>query len=615
MQHDFREQVTRFDPGGLESKDLREFLQGIQGNILKHHGRGYSVHVLITFRKESIPKALQWIAAFEPTSAWAECSAPPDVFRMLALTRAGYDILGIAPKDQPRDAAFRRGMRDGSAAHPAAAYPFAPQEAHDPMRDVHAIAIIATDKHELIKDDGWKARLAAARGSKVDIDDICTWRAEFGHLIWTDGKGHYKYGRKLKDQSGYYIEHFGYHDGISNPQFLKPDPAEGERTGRRARAANGGWNDFAPLNVVLSDEPPRSRYLSNAYGSYLVFQKLEQNVPGFLRSARMLALQFAVDETADRLAADLSYSQSAGDVKRRGAWDASFHPFIQAFDDDLQKLSRLGLAYDRRSYAPDYAGKLKDNSEFRDVVHRTHRPGALDIERAGAMVIGRYRNGTPVFAGVAALDDTLVPTPLGHANDFEYGTADAKGLACPFHAHTRRMNPRGELSRLGCGRAEPDPRQQSPQVERTYCIARRGVPYGSVDSAALAKRNEYQEDDFAPYGGAHADPASRPGEDRGVLFMSFQADLENYEILADSANDRNFIAPASTRLQGIDPVIGRESVRFRQDWPRPPKGERATRFLFRDYVVSRGGAYFFAPSLEFLRTIREISTHARAGRK
>jgi hypothetical protein len=57
---------------------------------------------------------------------------------------------------------------------------------------------------------------------------------------------------------------------------------------------------------------------------------------------------------------------------------------------------------------------------------------------------------------------------------------------------------------------------------------------------------------------------------------------------------------------GFDPVIGRGD--FPQHWPRQQNGCKSTGFLFRNYVTPKGWAYFFAPSLEFLERIKEIST-------
>ena len=62
--------------------------------------------------------------------------------------------------------------------------------------------------------------------------------------------------------------------------------------------------------------------------------------------------------------------------------------------------------------------------------------GADDRELAGALVVGRFEDGTPVTMSDKA--KALKAPP----NDFNYD-ADAAGSRCPFHAHIRKTNPRG----------------------------------------------------------------------------------------------------------------------------------------------------------------------------
>src|SRR5262249_20727275 len=63
-------------------------------------------------------------------------------------------------------------------------------------------------------------------------------------------------------------------------------------------------------------------------------------------------------------------------------------------------------------------------------------PGS-DVERAGAMAVGRFRDGTPIVP-------TTAPTPGAELNNFTYAADDSSGKVCPFHAHIRKTNPRGD---------------------------------------------------------------------------------------------------------------------------------------------------------------------------
>src|SRR5205807_52845 len=61
------------------------------------------------------------------------------------------------------------------------------------------------------------------------------------------------------------------------------------------------------------------------------------------------------------------------------------------------------------------------------------------LDRAGAMVIGRFEDGTPLVLS----KDGLAKTP---PNDFNFD-GDVDGAKCPFHAHIRKVNPRGDIHR------------------------------------------------------------------------------------------------------------------------------------------------------------------------
>ncbi|HVM94850.1 MAG TPA: hypothetical protein VMT89_00610, partial [Candidatus Acidoferrales bacterium] len=66
-------------------------------------------------------------------------------------------------------------------------------------------------------------------------------------------------------------------------------------------------------------------------------------------------------------------------------------------------------------------------------LHRLNK--AFDPELAGAMMVGRFEDGTPVLLQDGAGMHHPIP------NDFEY-SGDMEGLKCPFHAHIRKANPR-----------------------------------------------------------------------------------------------------------------------------------------------------------------------------
>lgn len=185
-----------------------------------------------------------------------------------------------------------------------------------------------------------------------------------------------------------------------------------------------------------------------------------------------------------------------------------------------------------------------------------------DQNLAGAFCVGRFKDGTPV-----TLQDT---NGLGAENNFEYKSADKAGNKCPAHAHIRKVNPRGTTPFT------------SSKSERNRRIVRRGIPYGKANNQ------------------------SPPREGVGLLFMCYQSDInEQFEFIQRTWSDnpnfpKNLILPET----GDDPLIGQDTDRnAAQNWPRTWNGPSRKRVNFGGYVTLKGGEYFFAPSMSFLKNI------------
>lgn len=199
-------------------------------------------------------------------------------------------------------------------------------------------------------------------------------------------------------------------------------------------------------------------------------------------------------------------------------------------------------------------------------------------ERAGAMVVGRFEDGTPLIDFNAPRDTGGVP------NDFNYD-ADPDGLRCPFQAHIRKTNPRGDVQRrIGLPDAKGD---------RRPIMARRGIPYG-------VRSDDGEDIDAMPTGGV------------GLLFMAYQRSLEEqFEFTQKSwANNEGFL-PANAPTDpatGLDPVIGqkRDGDGVKQRWRATPDAAPVP-FLFEKFVTIKGGDYFFAPSTSFLRSLGQTT--------
>lgn len=453
-------------------------LRNLQSNILKPHGRNYVRHVFLRFTVGS-QAARTWIHdTVLPLIPSADLQFNPPLGQEDAglvcgffLSAAGYTALGF-PTGGFASEAFRAGMKERPGSFVGGLIGV---DNKDPeptswgawaRGEIHALITLADDEPLTVA-----AKTAELTASAATVATVL--KVQDGNVLRR------RVGTE-DPKNGEPVEHFGYRDGISQPIFTQAEMAALTETPLQR------WNPSARLSLVLVDDPLSDE--PNAFGSYLVYRKLEQN--------------------------------------------------LQLFDQRVQQLAAaLGVS------------------------------PAL----AGAYVVGRFKDGTPVVKA---------DHPVGGeaANDFDFATDDPDGLRCPLHSHVRKTNPRGTTPLTSLAN------------EKRRRIARRGIPYGKPISAAVA--------DFPP-----ADPD--PNLKRGLLFMCFQANIEDqFEFIQRTWVD-NVIFPKGILFQrntGDDPLIGQDENEP-QRWPTAwgdPSGE-TKEFNFDTAVTLRGGEYFFAPSLSFLR--------------
>lgn len=475
----------------------QNMLQNLQGNILKGHGRNFSVHIFLQFKAEA-RMVRDWVRDFSAnyvTSAHRQLKeadefrthgVPGGLFGSFFLSARGYEALGYSRKDilnrfleQPailgEHVVVNIKFVDGMAA--------AQHELNDPdpitweavyqNGQIKAMILLADDDEDFL-----------LRQTRRLID-----AAEVIATVLTVERG-----RVMRNHRGERIEHFGYVDGRSQPLFLTHDLDSERREGSVQR-----WDPSAPLDLILVADP----YVASeedCFGSYLVFRKLEQNVRGFHEREEQLA----------------------------------------------QWLGLKGSA----------------------------------VHKAGALLMGRFRDGTPLTSfGVDGLHE-------GVPNNFTYAE-DTDGTKCPFSAHIRKVNPRGDSTRaqgvpLGSGWS---PLLQDQERRR---IVRRGVPYGerTLEPESNPRREQM------------------PTRGVGLLFMCFQSSLANqFGFLQKMwVNSPDFVSMNT----GIDPVVGQQghgSCAVAQRWPLKWGKPEMTPFDFRGFVTMRGGEFLFAPSLQFLKRL------------
>ncbi len=203
-------------------------------------------------------------------------------------------------------------------------------------------------------------------------------------------------------------------------------------------------------------------------------------------------------------------------------------------------------------------------------------------ELAGAMIVGRFEDGTPV---------TLSDTARGGvpANNFNYQVDP--GSRCPFHAHVRKVNPRGS------GGAEPEPN------ERKHLMARRGIPFEDVKRETHP--DELPESESMTEFKAKVQPLL-PKSGVGLLFMAYNEKIaQQFKFTQQTwANNATFPIPGT---HGIDPVIGQGTAnatdqKLPKAWDDPGAGT-SNNVAFSGFVTMRGGEYMFSPSLTFLMNL------------
>ena len=453
-------------PLDLNDAEASQFLSGIQGNIIKGHGRDFTAHLILGMTGDQ-QTVKSWIAKFaservttaaiakQQTLVWRAVKDKGEPFAMFLLAPDGYRYLGFSDGQLPgprndqftlpfHREYFLRGMK-GQASVPERRYNDPPPAEWEPayQKQIHAMVLLADDELE--------------RLNHSVRDTVASLAGVFDLLATERGK----VLRNTFPRGTLDIEHFGFQDGVSQPLMIRQDIDH-----EVARRGSAHWNPTAPLWLALVEEPGGA----GGFGSFMVFRKLEQNVKAF--------------------------------------WDT--------------------------------LGQLSKQS-------------GMAVEDLGAMAVGRFRDGTPAVPATT-IDPTADP------NDFHYDQ-DPAGAKCPFHAHIRKTNPRGDIARvLGASGA----------FEKARRIVRRGITYGD-----------------------RPDLSVRPETGVGLLFMCFQSNLDQFVIQQEGSDGNDFVNPGT----GVDAVIGQNSGAIAQTWP----SGGTEKFTMANLVKMKGGEYFFAPSMAFLK--------------
>jgi Dyp-type peroxidase family len=431
------------------------WLDSIQGNIVKGHGREFTRLVFFSFRRAAeqnralLPAAVAagLVISAGEQQRQRDSGKKTHPFFSVAITEEFFwqCRLGPAIPPDPDWESFRAGMKKrmlGFGAEPETASQW--DEVY--RRDPHGMFLLAHAQREAL--DDMQRNVEALLG-------------EHGAFVL----GHVENGRRWSDDDAGELvrEPFGFRDGISHRDFFAPD------------AATPPHVRIGLDRVIIPDG-------LHAGGSFLVLRKLDQNVKAF--------------------------------------------------------------------------------REFERAVHREYeRAGqALPAQEAGALLVGRERDGTPLAAHDAGRD-----------NDFDF-EGDPKARVCPFHAHIRKANPR-----TGDATATDQPHLRGQFVRRSVI---------------------YDESGLLPYRASSRYPAGdNITGNVGLLFMGYMRDIrDQFERLSlQWFDDRGFPFPGAG---SGDPM-----VRGPQNDARKWQWNGISVEGMRRFVTSRGGAYFYVPSMARLKNL------------
>lgn len=262
------------------AREHGQWLENLQGNILRGHGRDHTALLLMHFASAAegrqvlgslqgyVTSALEQHRQAEQKRAHGIRDA---LFGTLSISAAGYTTLGYADLS---------GFEEPDSEPPTASNFIAGMKAHaaelndDPSAwesqyhgDVHAVLLLAHAEQATL-DQAVKA--ACSR-----IGQCLVASPEYGQVI--------------RNTAGMPLEHFGFVDGISQPLYLASDIRwDGKHYDDPHRNNRRITNHpmFRPLREVLRPDPFGGQ---DCFGSMLVLRKIEQNVHRFARQEHGLA--------------------------------------------------------------------------------------------------------------------------------------------------------------------------------------------------------------------------------------------------------------------------------------------------------------------------------------
>lgn len=296
-------------------------------------------------------------------------------------------------------------------------------------------------------------------------------------------------------------------------------------------------------------------------------------------------------------------------MSREKGWEPlATGEFLLGHPDESQELppAPAPWAFSRNGAFMVYRKLHQNVATWRDVIAaeaaRFAKVRGVALDEAAvtlrSKIVGRWPDGIPLAIAGSHADWLAMRTELGmdnpdplkaaeatlaflrsrRATDFRYAD-DMPGYNCPNSSHLRRVNTRDYLDPLNDVAAfGPDKNPNATtQLNKRRRIMRRGLPYGGDDGddateqgvifmaicASIFRQFEFIQQQWIQYG------------------LDFNAGNNTCPLLGDHRDHRRFAIPS-------DPASG-----------QPPYVMDG----LKTFVETRGGEYFFLPSLTALRMI------------
>ncbi|WP_237215226.1 Dyp-type peroxidase [Falsiroseomonas oryziterrae] len=308
--------------------------------------------------------------------------------------------------------------------------------------------------------------------------------------------------------------------------------------------------------------------------------------------------QMALEDLAER-------ARGQGKMLPDGSWaPLATGEFLLGWPDESQEIAGAAMPLDFSRNGTFMAYRKLHQNVFawrRYMAEQAERFAAVmevPREQAGAILAakmaGRWQDGVPLIAAptfeswqafrekrakAEREGDTATLAALKRALvDFSFGK-DQQGVACPFGAHIRRANTRDMLDPL---LATNDPARLNGSVlNNRRRILRRGLPYGQTPESG---------DDSGDHGivlMAHCASLFRQFEFIQQQWLQYGLDFNAGNDVCPIVGNHH---PGGKFVIAADPGSGKPPF-FVADMPQ--------------FVETRGGEYFFIPSMTALRMIAQ----------